>query len=324
MAVALAEKGETLAGFWLINLQPTGSKDPFALRRAALGAIRTVIENGMRIHFLEVFGSALKQLTLARARSRNLRYRTPAGSENSWHLTSFYEKSSNRVEYRGDAEVLSFVSQNATVLIQTSGDDGADITEDIALPIDFVSIYASDLLTFLHDRLKVYLRDRGIRHDVIDAALAMPGSDDLTLLVNRATALQTFLATDDGENLIQGFKRAHNILRQAEEKDGVEYSFGPDPKLADTPEEKALFTALDTAEAAIAPAMEAENFAAAMSALAGLRTPIDAFFEAVQVNDDSPILRRNRLNLLHRISAACLAGADLTRIEASGSYRTGR
>ena len=106
-----------------------------------------------------------------------------------------------------------------------------------------VAIATVDLLTFLHDRLKVYLRDRGIRHDVIDAALAMPNADDLTLLVNRATALQTFLATDDGENLIQGFKRAHNILRQAEDKDGVEYSFGPDPKLAETNEEKALFTA---------------------------------------------------------------------------------
>ena len=171
------------------------------------------------------------------------------------------------------------------------------------------------LLSFIHDRLKVYLRDRGIRHDVIDAALAMPGSDDLTLLVNRATALQTFLDTDDGTNLIQGFKRAHNILRQAEEKDGVEYSFGPDPKLAETEAETALFAALDTAEASIAPAMEAEDFAAAMSALAGLRAPIDAFFEAVQVNADNDILRRNRLNLLHRISAACLAVADLTRVE---------
>jgi glycyl-tRNA synthetase beta chain len=170
-------------------------------------------------------------------------------------------------------------------------------------------------LSFLHDRLKVYLRDRGIRHDVIDACLDMPGADDLTLLVKRADALQSFLSTDDGENLVQGFRRAHNILRQAEEADGVEYSFGPDPKLAETDEERALFAALDTAEAEIAPAMADEDFATAMSALAGLRGPIDAFFEAVQVNAESAILRRNRLNLLHRISAACLAVADLTRIE---------
>ena len=118
----------------------------------------------------------------------------------------------------------------------------------------------ADLLAFLHDRLKVYLRDQGIRHDVIDACLAMPNADDLTLLVKRAEALQAFLHTDDGENLIQGFKRAHNILKQAEEKDGVEYSYGPDAKLAETDEEKALFAALDAAEAKIAPAMEGRRF----------------------------------------------------------------
>ncbi|MEM9970705.1 MAG: DALR anticodon-binding domain-containing protein, partial [Pseudomonadota bacterium] len=170
------------------------------------------------------------------------------------------------------------------------------------------------LFDFLHDRLQVFLRDRGIRHDVIDACLAMPNSDDLTLLVKRAEALSNFLKTDDGENLLQGFKRAHNILKQAEEKDGVEYSYGPDPKLAETDAERALFTALDAAEAEIAPAMAAEDFAAAMTAMAALRTPIDAFFEAVQVNADNDILRRNRLNLLHRISTVCQSVADLTRI----------
>ncbi|NNF90779.1 MAG: glycine--tRNA ligase subunit beta, partial [Boseongicola sp.] len=140
--------------------------------------------------------------------------------------------------------------------------------------------------------------------------------DDLTLLVKRAEALSDFLKTDDGENLLQGFKRAHNILKQAEEKDGVEYSYGPDPKLAETDAERALFAALDAAEAKIAPAMEAEEFGAAMSAMADLRAPIDAFFEAVQVNAENEILRRNRLNLLHRISAICLSVADLTKIEA--------
>ncbi|NND17759.1 MAG: glycine--tRNA ligase subunit beta, partial [Silicimonas sp.] len=182
--------------------------------------------------------------------------------------------------------------------------------------LDTVEIRSADLLDFLHDRLKVYLRDRGIRHDVIDASLAMPNADDLTLLVKRAEALSDFLKTDDGENLLQGFKRAHNILKQAEEKDGVEYSYGPDPKLAETDEERALFAALDAAEAKIAPAMEAEDFGAAMSAMADLRAPIDAFFEAVQVNAENDILRRNRLNLLHRISAICLSVADLTKIEA--------
>ncbi|MDP3862100.1 MAG: DALR anticodon-binding domain-containing protein, partial [Phaeovulum sp.] len=174
---------------------------------------------------------------------------------------------------------------------------------------------ASDLLAFFHDRLKVFLRDQGIRHDVIDACLAMPGNDDLTLLVKRAEALAAFLKTDDGENLLQGFKRANNILTQAETKDGVEYSYGADPKFAETDAERALFAALDAAEAAISPATLAEDFAAAMAAMAALRAPIDAFFEAVQVNAENPVIRRNRLNLLNRIRAICLGVADLGRIE---------
>jgi glycyl-tRNA synthetase beta chain len=140
-------------------------------------------------------------------------------------------------------------------------------------------------------------------------------ADDLTLLVKRAEALAGFLKTEDGENLVQGFRRANNILTQAEAKDGVEYSYGADPKFAETPEETALFTALDTAEKSIAPAMAAEDFATAMTAMAALRAPVDAFFEAVQVNTDNAILRRNRLNLLHRIRATCAQVADLTRIE---------
>ena len=174
---------------------------------------------------------------------------------------------------------------------------------------------AISLLSFFHDRLKVYLRDQGIRHDLIDACLAMPGNDDLTLLVKRAEALAAFLKTDDGPNLLQGYKRATTILTQAEQKDGVEYSFGADPKFAETDAERALFTALDQAEAQITPAMAAEDFATAMTAMATLRAPIDAFFTAVQVNSDNPVIRRNRLNLLHRIRAICSGVADLTRIE---------
>jgi glycyl-tRNA synthetase beta chain len=174
---------------------------------------------------------------------------------------------------------------------------------------------SSDLLSFFHDRLKVYLKDQGVRHDVIDACLVMPGNDDLTLLVTRAQALQATLATEDGANLVQGFKRANNILTQAEEKDGVEYSFGADIKFAEAPEEKALFAALDAADARIAPAMEAEDFGTAMTSMADLRAPVDAFFEAVQVNADSQIMRRNRLNLLSRIRTLCLSVADLSRLQ---------
>jgi glycyl-tRNA synthetase beta chain len=195
------------------------------------------------------------------------------------------------------------------------------LENDLTLPLgDIISAAhadadASDLLAFFHDRLKVYLRDQGIRHDIIDACTAMDGNDDLNLLVKRARALSETLKTDDGENLIQGFKRANNILSQAEAKDGVEYSFGADIKFAEADTEKALFGALDTADAAIASAMKSGDFAAAMSAMAQLRAPIDAFFDDVKINADSEIIRRNRLNLLSRIRTTCGAVADLTRIE---------
>ncbi len=232
VAVALADKIDTLTGFWAIDEKPTGSKDPFALRRAALGVIRLVLENKLRMLLVNVFGTN---------------------------------------------------------------------------PID--------LLSFFHDRLKVYLRDKGISHDIIDACLAMPGNDDFTLLVNRAEALQGFIKTDDGENLLQGFKRANNILSQAEAKDGVEYSYGADVKFAESDAEKALFTALATADEAIAPSIKAEDFAAAMSAMAGLRAPIDGFFDAVKINADNDIVRRNRLNLLGQIRKTMAQVADFTKIE---------
>jgi glycyl-tRNA synthetase beta chain len=161
----------------------------------------------------------------------------------------------------------------------------------------------------------VYLRDQGVRHDVIDACLAMPGNDDLTLLVKRARALADVVGTDDGVNLVQGFKRANNILRQAEDADGVAYEYGPDRKFAEPGPETALFDALDQAEGAISSAIEAEDFASAMTSMASLRGPIDGFFDAVQVNADNDIVRRNRLNLLHRIRAACSQVAALDQIE---------
>ncbi|MDB2455102.1 glycine--tRNA ligase subunit beta [Planktomarina temperata] len=237
VAVALADKLDMLTGFWAIDEKPTGSKDPFALRRAALGVIRLTLDN---------------------------------------HLT------------------LPLADRLA------AADAGAG---------------AADLLGFFQDRLKTYLRDRGIRHDVIDACIAMPQSDDLALLLKRAEALQGALGTDDGENLIQGFKRANNILSQAEEKDGVEYSFGADVKYAENEAEKVLFAALDSTDKTIQPAMATQDFAAAMAAMATLRGPIDAFFEAVKINADSALVRRNRLNLLSRIRTTCLSVADLTKVE---------
>ncbi|MFZ5961828.1 glycine--tRNA ligase subunit beta [Thalassococcus sp. BH17M4-6] len=274
VAVALADKLDTLTGFWAIDEKPTGSKDPFALRRAALGVIRLVLANELKLSLWEAALNAIDQNNESLDRLKN----EEAGKKGGILLGS------------------PRVTQNSP--------DGKRVESKI-----------DDLLSFFHDRLKVHLRDEGIRHDVIDACLAMPNSDDLTLLVSRARALQAVLETEDGTNLVQGFKRANNILTQAEEKDGVEYSFGADLKFAEDPAEIALFAALDTAEAKIAPAMQAEDFATAMAAMAGLRPAVDAFFEAVQVNAESAVLRRNRLNLLSRIRTTCLQVADLTRLD---------
>uniref|UniRef100_UPI00386C4721 glycine--tRNA ligase subunit beta n=2 Tax=Salibaculum sp. TaxID=2855480 RepID=UPI00386C4721 len=261
VAVALADKLDTLCGFWAIDEKPTGSKDPYALRRAALGVIRLVLGNGLRMRFSSIVDKHHQHID----------------EKTGLIWTRFTD---DRVDGRS--------------VIEQSGDE---------------------LLAFFHDRLKVHLRGEGIRHDVIDACLAMDGADDLTLLVKRAEALENFLRTEDGENLIQGFKRANNILTQAEEADGVEYSFGADARFAEDAAETALFAALDAADTRITPAMAAEDFAGAMAAMAGLRAPIDAFFEQVQINADSPVLRRNRLNLLSRIRTTCLGVADLRRIE---------
>ncbi|CAM8663584.1 GlyS Glycyl-tRNA synthetase, beta subunit [Paracoccaceae bacterium] len=293
VAVALADKIDTLTGFWAIDEKPTGSKDPFALRRAALGVIRLVLGNGVRVGLSGrgVERHVLASLLLIKGAEFRLR-----GKE----LVS------------PDAARLLTPDEMKELVYRLVDADKESKEETLISRMDRV---VADLLSFFHDRLKVFLKDQGIRHDVIDACLAMPGNDDLTLLVKRAEALAAFLKTEDGPNLLQGYKRANTILSQAEAKDGVEYSFGADIKFAETDEERALFTALDQAEAAITPAMTAEDFPAAMQAMAQLRAPIDAFFTAVQVNADNQIVRRNRLNLLHRIRAICSGVADLTKIE---------
>lgn len=281
VAVALADKIDTLTGFWAIDEKPTGSKDPFALRRAALGVIRLVLGNGERL-------SLWKVLLMAMSRHLEILDADPE--------KSVMENFRSALDRKMAAELPT-----------SSSEPGNELRAMFNAP--------ADLLAFLHERLKVFLKDQGIRHDVIDACLAMAGNSDFTLLVKRAQALQAFLSSDDGTNLLQGFKRANNILSQAEAKDGVEYSFGADPKFAETDAERALFNALDVAEQAIGPAMKGEDFAAAMGAMAQLRAPIDAFFNAVQINAENEILRRNRLNLLHRIRAICSGVADLTKVD---------
>ena len=275
VAVSLADKLDTLTGFWTIDEKPTGSKDPFALRRAALGVIRLILENDIKTELKAELRQAIKE---------------NAGA-------AYFQEALKEDLAFAATQGLEFYRQEA---FKTYNNDLA---------------VSEDLLSFFHDRLKVYLKDQGIRYDIIDACVAMEGSDDLTLLVKRAKALAATLATDDGENLIQGFKRANNILTKEEAKDGVEYSYGADPKHAQHDSERALFVALDEADKVIAPAMAAQDFGTAMTAMAALRGPIDAFFTDVQVNADQQVVRRNRLNLLSRIRKTCLGVADLTRID---------
>ncbi len=237
VAVALAEKIDKLTGFWAIDEKPTGSKDPFALRRAALGVIRILVENDLHVRLDQLHAAQLL---------RNKRKVMPGLEDH--HVEDLLHDIAKHGVF--GAAFDAFIHRN----------DKKAPNDDIAKLETAVPEKSGDLMSFLHDRLKVYLKDQGVRHDVIDACIAMPGNDDLTLLVKRAKALSETLKTDDGENLIQGFKRANNILSQAEAADGVEYSYGADIKFAETDEERALFAALDAAEAQINPAMAAQDF----------------------------------------------------------------
>ncbi|MGC1494175.1 MAG: glycine--tRNA ligase subunit beta [Sulfitobacter sp.] len=304
VAVALAEKIDKLTGLWITSLdpewddellpiksyrsnpdQPTGSKDPFALRRAALGVIRLLIENDVSLSLGSV--------------SRRVGDRIIPNTPASLFRGGEELERGKFADIKTDFDRLYEENPRGLAMSHWVFDAGSEKT----------------LMKFFHDRLKVYLKDQGVRHDIIDACIAMEGNDDLTLLVKRAKALSETLKTDDGENLIQGFKRANNILTQAEDADGVEYSYGADVKFAEVDEERTLFKALDDAEAVIKPAMDSQDFTTAMSAMASLRTPIDGFFDAVQVNSDNGTIRRNRLNLLSRIRTICTSVADLTKID---------
>ena len=260
-AVALADKIDTLVGFFAIGETPTGSKDPFALRRAALGVIRIVVEGGLRLPLRDAFAAA----------------------------------------FRG------YVEQG---LAPGSGEDSPTAA--------FAAGIAQTLLAFFAERLKVALRDRGVRHDLIAAVFAAHADDDLVRLLARVEALGRFLASDDGANLLVAYRRAANIVRIEEKRDRVRYGGEVDPALLRQPEEIAvaerLFEVAGRAEAALAH----EEFAEAMAALARLRGPVDAFFEKVTVNCDDPALRRNRLRLLAGIRAALDRVADFSRIQGGG------
>ena len=264
VAVALADKLDTLVGFWAVDEKPTGSKDPFALRRAALGIIRLVLENGIRLSVLETTKAAAAGLIAASTRDAVV----------------------NRKQ----------------------------------LPVD--------LLAFFADRLKVQLREQGARHDLVDAVFALreAGSaggatgtknaqDDLLLIVRRVEALGQFLDSEDGKNLLAGYKRATNIIRIEEKRDNRHYTGAPQAELYGQPEEKALASAIEMAETEAGRAVKKEDFVAAMRAMAQLRPAVDAFFDKVTVNVEEKPLRENRLRLLNQIREATCAVADFSKIE---------
>jgi glycyl-tRNA synthetase beta chain len=264
VAVALADKLDMLVGFWAIDEKPTGSKDPYALRRAALGVVRILLTGAHRLSLLATLSPVMARL------------------DRAIHATA------------GEAAR----GMNRPV---EPGDDG-------------VGGLAADLLAFLADRLKVQLREQGARHDLVDAVFALPGQDDLVLVVKRVEALGRFLETEDGRNLLAGTRRAANILRIEEKKDGRGFDDTVDPARLAEPAEKALFEAIGAAKGAAAAAVAVEDFAAAMTALAGLRAPVDAFFDAILVNADDRALRENRLKLLNEIRDATLTVADFSKI----------
>ena len=280
ISVALADKLDQLAGFFAVGEKPTGSGDPFALRRAALGIIRIVRENGLRIGLLPVLESARLPL---RSDIRRAQPEAEAKSDAPWgppedpHLNSW-------IAVPGHTEQV-----NVTVW----------------------SVYQ-----FLADRLRVQLRAEGTRHDVVTAVLGAAPDDDLVRLLRRADAVRAFVESEAGADLLAAYKRAANILRIEEKRDGHTFDTGYEHHLLKAHEEEALAAALEPAAARIALDLSAEDFERAMEAMATLRAPVDAFFDKVIVNDPAPELRRNRLKLLARLRATMDAVADFSKIEA--------
>lgn len=295
IAVALADKIDTLVGFWSIDEKPTGSKDPYALRRAALGVIRIIIDNQLRLPLHRLlwrhFGAVARDEALAQA-------------------FAVLHPIHDDIAAIGAADVE--LAMKLEVLV--SAKERSVASPKLIEAHSFVGP-TRDLIAFFADRLKVQLREQGARHDLVDAVFALQGQDDLLMVVRRVEALGAFLETDDGKNLLAGVKRASNILRIEEKKDGKSYAGAVDAALLKDAEEKALASAVATAKQDAASAVGKEDFAAAMRALAKLRPTVDAFFDKVTVNADDKAVRANRLTLLNEIREATRAVADFSRIE---------
>ena len=307
IAVALADKLDTLAGFWAIGEKPTGSGDPYQLRRAALGAIRIVLENDVRLGMRPLIVRQLGR-TIGLGYERNLRLEAEA-KVNATARAQLHAGLAH-VEER-------FLRGSKYVDLKHRFDLGKAFGE-AAHEFPAIVEVARDLLAFFAERLKVYLREKGARHDLIDAVFSLGDQDDLALIVKRVEALSGFLGTDDGAVLLIGVKRATNIIRDEERKDGLSYAAAPDASLLRAPQELALYAAIRKVKADTVAAINVENFAGAMRALAELRAPVDAFFDKVTVNVtgvvEAEALRRNRLALLSEIRAATLTVADFSKI----------
>ncbi|OAH42808.1 glycine--tRNA ligase subunit beta [Sphingobium yanoikuyae] len=282
VALSLADKLDTVAAFFSQDLKPTGSKDPFALRRSALAIIQTLLENDVRMKILPAFEEGVK-LANSAALNANMRRLQRAS------------------EVAKEAGIGSgTVSAMAATVSTPRAGWGAVVYQAVVW----------EILDFFADRLKVQQKEAGVRHDLIDAVFALGGEDDLVRLLARVKALQSFVATDDGANLLAGYKRAANILKKegVEQAEAISLSYEPEKAEAD------LIAALDAAEPQAAQAVAAEEFEGAMAALATLRAPIDAFFETVTVNDADPAKRTTRLALLARVRDAVHNVADFSKI----------
>jgi glycyl-tRNA synthetase beta chain len=329
VAVALADKIDTLAGFWAIDEKPTGSKDPYALRRAALGIIRSILENNFRSNLVPIIEKAsislrnqkigdaisgfdsLAEVNFVRDGIMFGGFSVLAGSLRDG-LSASNDPTGN-INRLSDLHLGVFVYP----LTEQEGPEGQlYYTGRIEAGVGIENFsFATDLLSFFADRLKVQLREQGARHDLVDAVFELEGQDDLLMVVRRVEALGKFLDTDDGKNLLAGTKRASNILGIEEKKDKRSFDGAPDPALYKVDEEKALAKAIDQVKAEAGAAVAKEDFAGAMSVMAKLRPAVDAFFDKVKVNDDDPKVRENRLKLLNEIRAATRAVADFSKIE---------
>lgn len=290
IAVALADKLDMLTGFWAIDEKPTGSKDPYALRRAALGVIRIIVENGLRVRLaalLEESASLVGMATYYMARSEEVEEISDLGKRmGSEDLVRFADTRAGSAK-AVDVESASEIFGNGEIIV--------------------------DLLAFFHDRLKVTLRDAGARHDLVDAVIS-EDSDDILQIVSRVNALGTLLETDDGKALLAGYKRAVNIVVAEEKKDGKAYTGDIDAAALSASQETVLSASVDLSRTEVEAKLKADDYTGAVAELGALRSPVDAFFEAVLVNDPDPAIRANRLNLLAKLRDTMHLAADFGKV----------